>query len=289
VQFSIVTPSFRNSRWLKLCIASVADQQGVQLEHIVQDAVSDDGTLDWLPHDTRVQAIVEKDKGMYDAVNRGYRRAKGDILAYINCDEQYLPGALKKVADFFDKHPDVDVVFGDCIVVDADGNYLCERRALTPQKAHTQVSNNLSFLTAATFLRRSVIDEKQVWFDTKWRDVGDADWTLRLLKSGVRMAVLPEFITAFTETGTNMNLGANATREKKEFMAAAPAWARLLQPLVLVHFRLRRWQAGHYRCEPHDYAIYTLGNPDRRKMFHVANPTFRWIRQAQAALTPASA
>lgn len=75
VDFSIVTPSFRNSKWLKLCIASVADQDGVTLEHIVQDAGSDDGTLDWLPQDERVQVHVEKDNGMYDAVNRGFRRS----------------------------------------------------------------------------------------------------------------------------------------------------------------------------------------------------------------------
>ena len=93
VNFSIITPSFRNSNWLKLCIASVADQQGVTFEHIVQDSCSDDGTRDWLPQDRRVKAFIEKDQGMYDAVNRGFKRAQGDIVAYLNCDEQYLPGA----------------------------------------------------------------------------------------------------------------------------------------------------------------------------------------------------
>jgi glycosyltransferase involved in cell wall biosynthesis len=277
VQFSIVTPSFRNSKWLKLCIASVADQQGVQLEHIVQDSVSDDGTQDWLPHDKRVQAFIEKDKGMYDAVNRGYRRAKGDILAYINCDEQYLPGALKKVGDFFAQHPDVDVVFGDCIVVQSDGSYLCERRSLTPQLVHTWVSGNLSFLTAATFLRPRILEQHKLWFEPSLRDVGDGEWALRMVKAGVRMAVLPEFISIFTETGANMNLGANASRERREFAGAAPLWARASRPLSLAHHRLRRWRAGHYHCHPHDYSIYTLDSPDRRKTFHVSDPTFRWI------------
>ena len=64
MKFSIITPSFRNSNWLKLCIASVADQQGVELEHIVQDSCSDDGTQDWLPQDPRVLAFIEKDAGM---------------------------------------------------------------------------------------------------------------------------------------------------------------------------------------------------------------------------------
>src|SRR5471032_2661468 len=75
LKFSVITPSFRNSNWLKLCIASVADQQGVEFEHIVQDSCSDDGTQDWLPRDQRVKAFIEKDQGMYDAVNRGFRRA----------------------------------------------------------------------------------------------------------------------------------------------------------------------------------------------------------------------
>jgi glycosyltransferase involved in cell wall biosynthesis len=277
MDFSIVTPSFRNSRWLRLCIASVADQQGVRFEHIVQDAVSDDGTLEWLPGDPRVKAFVEKDSGMYDAVNRGYRRAQGQLLAYLNCDEQYLPGVLKKVKNFFDGHPKVDVVFGDCIVVDEQGRYLCERRALTPQVLHTWAGNNLSFLTAAAFLRRRVIDELRLFFSPELRVVGDAEWTLRLIKSGVKMAVLPEFLGVFTETGRNMSLWPNAALEKTAFQASAPLWARCLAPLALAHFRLRRWRAGHYACKPHAYALYTLDSPDQRQVFQVQNPSFRWI------------
>src|SRR5207244_12538649 len=127
-----ITPSFRNSSWLKLCLASVADQSGVELEHLVQDSCSDDETKDWLPGDPRVKAVIEKDAGMYDAVNRGFRRATGDVLAYLNCDEQYLPGALKQVADFFVKHPGVEVLFADAIVIGPDGNYICNRPALVP-------------------------------------------------------------------------------------------------------------------------------------------------------------
>jgi glycosyltransferase involved in cell wall biosynthesis len=281
VRFSIITPSFRGSPWLKLCIASVADQE-VGREQIVQDAGSDDGTLDWLATDPRVQAFVEKDRGMYDAVNRGYRRATGDLLAYLNCDEQYLPGTLAKVSAFFDRHPAVDVVFGDCIIVDRLGGYLCERRSLTPQLLHTWTASNLAFLTAATFIRRRVLDTHQLWFNASYRDAGDQDWALRLVQAGLKTAVLPEFLSVFTETGANMNLGANASRERKEFHRTAPLWARALAPGALVHFRWRRWRAGHYRCVPHDYAIYTLAEPARRKIFHAAHPTFRWVRPPAA-------
>jgi glycosyltransferase involved in cell wall biosynthesis len=276
-EISIITPSFRGGRWLPLCIASVADQKA-PLEHLVQDAGSDDGTLDWLTRDGRVQAFVEKDRGMYDAVNRGYRRASADILAYLNCDEQYLPHALSRVLACFRDHPEVDVLFGDCLVVDAQGNYLCERRSLTPRLVHTWTASNLAFLTAATFLRRRVLDQRQLWFNPDYRDAGDQDWALRLVRAGIKTAVLPEFLSVFTETGANMNLGENASRERQAFHATAPFWARLLSPFALAHHRLRRWRAGHYRCQPHDYAIYTQDSPLVRKSFHVSHPTFRWKR-----------
>ena len=281
MDFSVVTPSFRGSRWLKLCVASIADQQDVTFEHIVQDAVSDDGTLDWLPGDKRVRAFVEKDLGMYDAVNRGFRRSQGQVLSYLNCDEQYLPGTLSKVLDFFTEHPQVDVVFGDCIVVEEHGHYVCERRPLDPQLLHTWIGPSLSFLTASTFLRRRVIDEHQLFFCPNLRDLGDVEWALRLVKSGLKMAVLREFISVFTVTGNNMNWGENATRERNEFHARAPFLARRLKNLIVLHYRWRRWRAGLYSCKPHDYAIYTLDSPEKRRVFHVANPTFRWNWQPQ--------
>ena len=282
VEFSIITPSFRNSQWLKLCVASVADQPGVEAEHIVQDAGSDDGTLDWLTRDPRVRAHVEKDKGMYDAINRGLRRARGGLLAYLNCDEQYLPGTLKKVSAFFDRHPDVDIVLGACILVDTGGNYLCERRPLTPRLLHIWASGNLGFLTAGMFMRRRVMDTHKLFFNPDLRDVGDAEWTVRVVKAGLRTAVLPEFLSVFTKTGHNLGLGPNTAKERQAFVASAPRWARFLKPLLVMHFRLRRWRAGHYRCDPHDYSIYTLDNPACRKTFHVANPAFRWTGQNPA-------
>src|SRR6202030_3398287 len=136
MKFSIVTPSFRNSEWLKLCIASVADQEGVDLEHIVQDACSDDGTQKWLPYDRRVRAFIEKDLGMYDAINRGYRRSRGEILAHLNCDEQYLPGALRAVQAFFEQHPQIEVALAGTIVVDGNGKYTCHRHSMVPKASH---------------------------------------------------------------------------------------------------------------------------------------------------------
>ena len=219
-RFTIVTPSFRASAWLKLCIASVADQEGVESEHIVQDSCSDDGTQDWLPHDRRVQAFIEKDGGMYDAVNRGYRRAQGDILAYLNCDEQYLPGALKTVHDFFEAHPKIEVALAGTIVTDGEGKYICHRPALVPHPQGCWF--RFLALTSSIFIRRRVIHERGICFDPRWRDLGDFHWVRALMKNRVPMAVCHHFTSVFTDTGENMNLKPNAQREKQELLSLAP-------------------------------------------------------------------
>ena len=278
MQFSIITPSFRNSKWLKLCIASVADQEGVQFEHIVQDAGSDDGTLDWLPQDRRVKAFVEKDAGMYDAVNRGYRRAQGDLLAYLNCDEQYLPGALKAVHDFFEQHPQVEVVLAGSIVVDGAGNYLCHRHSLVPHPRH--IWFRFPVLTSSVFLRRQVIRDRGISFDTQWRDLGDFHWVRALMRNQVRMGVFDHFTSVFADTGENMNLKPNALREKALTRAMAPRWVRVfrwvLQPLWISQHRLRRFAGGHFFLNSTSYAIYTLQSPQQRVPFAVAKPTAVW-------------
>lgn len=269
---SIITPSFRSGQWLKLCIASVADQ-ATPSEHIVQDAGSDDDTLDWLARDARVKAFVEKDSGMYDAINRGVRRAKGELLAWLNCDEQYLPGALKTAVDFFEQHLDIDVLFGDVVMVDPQGNYLSHRKMQTPLKYHTWTCH-LSTLSCAMFFRRRVVFDYGFWLDPVRRDAGDGEWMVRLLRHGVKMAALGQFTSVFTQTGANMSAGPNALRENRDLRRSAPWWSQQLRPLWVAHHRLRRLLGGMYSQKPFGYDIYTLSHPERRGHFEVSKPVF---------------
>ena len=271
--FSIITPSFRSSGWLKLCLASVADQN-VPLEHIVQDAGSDDGTLDWLPGDPRALVFVEKDLGMYDAINRGLRRARGDFLAYLNCDEQYLPGALRAVADFFEQHPRVDVLFGDVVMVDPQGRYLYHRKVQPPLKYHTWTCH-LSTLSCGMFFRRRVIFERGLFFESHWRVAGDGEWMVRLLKQRIKMAALGQFTSVFTCTGANMGSGENARRERRQLFQSAPAWARAAKPAFVLHHRLRRLLGGMYSQKPFQYEIFTSSNLLERQQLEVRQPIFR--------------
>jgi glycosyltransferase involved in cell wall biosynthesis len=276
MRFSIVTPSFQNSRWLRQCIASVADQN-VDVEHIIQDPGSTDGTLDWLPSDPRIRLFVEKDKGMYDAINRGWRRASGDIVAHLNCDEQYLPGALSDVARFFTDNPSVDILFGDTVVVNGEGDYCCHRKVLTPSLYHSWVCC-LETFTAATFFRRRVLLQHDLFFRTDMKIVADMDWAVRAIQKQVPMVALRKFTSAFTNTGDNLCMSPARFSERKKLEDAAPWWVRHAKPLIKAHHRLRRLLGGIYHQEPFDYAVYTLSSLDRRVKFHVAKPDFRWKR-----------
>ena len=274
LRVSIITPSFKQLEWLKLAAASVADQSGVEVEHIVQDAGSGSELNEWASTQS-FRLFVESDNGMYDAVNRGLRRASGDILAYLNCDEQYLPGTLNAVSEFFEHNPEVDVIFGNVIVTDATGNYICSREVLTPLKYHTWVCS-LGVFTAATFFRRRVIDEHKIFFDERWRDLGDAVWILELLKRKVRMAKLARFTTAFADTGQNMNLRPNAIFESQQLRSSAPAWVGYLSPIWSAQHRVRKLVHGLYWPKKLAYSVFTAESPETRRTFVVDAPRFKW-------------
>ncbi|MDX1952674.1 MAG: glycosyltransferase family 2 protein [Verrucomicrobiota bacterium] len=277
MKFSIITPSFRSNQWLPLCIASVADQE-VEHEHIVQDAGSDDGTLDWLLKDLRVKAFVEKDRGMYDAVNKGFAKATGDILAYLNCDEQYLPGALKEVEKFFTQHPEVEIAFGDALITEQDGSLRCFRKIQMPWKYHTWISDGLTVLTAATFLRRSVLEKYGLSFNPDYRAIGDLVWVFQALDNKVPMKRIRKYTSIFTETGGNLGNNDASRREQLMFRERAPFWAKVAAPFLVSAHRLRRVLEGAYWEESIRYQIYTQKSPYQRTEFIAEKPSSRWWR-----------
>ena len=220
----------------------------------------------------------EKDAGMYDAINKGLRRATGETCAYLNCDEQYLPGTLRWVADYFSHSTETEVLFGAVIITRADGSYVCDRRVMVPTRWHTMVSGNLSIFTSSTFFRRKSVVERGLLFDPQWRVCGDAVWTLRFLEAGLRMEATHKPLSAFAETGVNMSALGNsrAAEENRRLALSAPAAARALKTAVLLAHRLRRWWSGAYMLRSHDYEVYTSTDACNRTCFCVNNPTFRW-------------
>lgn len=278
MKFSIITPSFRSVQWLPLCAASVADQTGVNVEHLVQDAGSDDGTVEWLKNNPHVKAVVEKDEGMYDAINRGLRRATGDFIAHLNADEQYLPGALQAVAEVFTARPELDLVLADTVVVDAAGEFICCRKSMPPLPWLRYAQNPT--ITSSIFFRRRLVDEEKLFFDTQWRILGDAVWIREAQRRRLKMAVLRRYTSTFTDSGANLDLTPQARAESDRLRALRPAWARWLDFPLRTISRARRLWNGTYHQRPFAYEIYTRKNPQQRTHFHVANPTCVWYSRA---------
>jgi glycosyltransferase involved in cell wall biosynthesis len=212
---------------------------------------------------------------MYDALNRGLDRATGDLVAWLNCDEQYLPDALETVREFFAVHPDVDVVFGDIIMVDTDGGYLCHRKVQPPLLGHTWTCH-LSTLSCAMFFRRKLVAPPSGFrFDTSYRAGSDGEWMVRLLRSGVCMAALRQFTSVFTQTGANLGRQAVARAEWRKLRKTAAVWRRALAPAYVVHHRIRRLLDGSYRQPPFSFSLYTQASPERRVTHDVPKPTWR--------------
>ncbi len=274
-KFTVVTPIFNGSPWLELCIRSVHDQEGIEVEHLIQDGGSTDGTVENYSQDARVHFVSEPDQGMYDAINRGFRRAQGDIILHLNGDEQLLPGTLKRVAHFFDQNPLVEMCFAYALVLDTRGELLCYRKTLLPGRIHTCLSH-LCTLTCATFYRRSALEEFGLYFDPSFRVLGDAELICRALEKRIRMKILPLYTSAFTITGHNLSDDARAVPERKRMAAEVSRFIRPLCPLVKVIHRLKRLLRGVYTEGPLDYEVYTLETPSKRTHFHVNHPNYRW-------------
>jgi hypothetical protein len=208
-------------------------------------------------------------------------RAAGDIACYLNCDEQYLPGTLAFVKGFFDSNPAVDVLFGGAVVVDKDGEYICSRQVLVPRLRHT-VACHLNTLTCATFFRRSLV-ERGLLFDTAFRNIGDAEWIVRLLDHGVSMRHTSRCLSIFMETGSNLGTAPEYHVEQCRLMDRYPRWWRTLGFLWAAAHRLRRLAAGYYQSGPLSYSMYVPGQPDARQSFRVARSTFVWKSRLRLA------
>lgn len=253
VQFSIATPTWNSLDKLKRCVGSVRGQQGVTLEHLVQDGGSSDGTPEWLAGLPDVAGVSEKDKGMYDAINRAWDRGNGEFFSWLNADEQYLPGTLQKVAAYFAANPDVDVVYGDAIVADMEGKVIALRREIPFRKVYV-VNSFLNTMSCTLFFRKKWRDAGVLRFDTGYRYAGDMDLILRLADAGAVFRKIPEYLSVFGVDGTNLSTHKGMQDETEQLQLKFGAFRNpYARQLVLVGRRLERLVAGAYRASDITY------------------------------------
>jgi glycosyltransferase involved in cell wall biosynthesis len=210
VNFSIVTPSLNQGRFIRDCIESVRSQTGVTFEHIVIDAGSTDETLAILKEYPHLNWISEPDNGMSDGINKGFRKANGDWMMWLNADDYLLPNALARVENHAKENPTADIIYGECVFVDESKNVL--RRKLD----HRFDFNILLFVgcyiqSTATFLKRKIISEGHL-LDVRYRNCMDFEYYLRLSHLGFHFSYLPETLAAFRWHATNTTTQFSARR-----------------------------------------------------------------------------
>jgi glycosyltransferase involved in cell wall biosynthesis len=191
-KISIVTPSFNQARYIEQTLRSVLEQHYPNVEHIVFDGGSKDGTLDILRsyESHGVRWTSEKDKGQSDAINKGFRAATGDIIGWINSDDWYARGAFRTVLDYFREHPEAQWVYGNNFFTDPAGRVIRRFRA-APYSWKRLLYTRLLIPQPGIFLRRRVLDECGL-LDVEMDAVMDYEWWLRIAQKHE-----PHFIDRF--------------------------------------------------------------------------------------------
>jgi glycosyltransferase involved in cell wall biosynthesis len=295
--FSIITPTYEQLDWLRLCIVSVRDQalpatlesrlSTLAIEHIIQDAGTPGieelarelgaefyrkGQLifqakecnggappEILEPSNKCEAsyslkiFSEKDTGMYDAINRGLARSTGEICAWLNSDEQYLPGTLSKVADIFQQQTKLDILLGDAILLNSSLEPICYRRIMVPSLWHTRL-DHLHSLSCAMFFKKSALPNPPL--NPRWKVVSDAVLMEHFLLSRKNIHACHLPLAAYAFTGQNLSADKNC-KELEHWWAETRWPPRALKPLVVIHNRFRRVLSGAYQSFQLNTKIHT--------------------------------
>ncbi len=219
MHFTIITPSLNYGRFLRDCLASVAAQDGVSLEHLVIDGGSSDDSPEVAARFPHAAWTHEPDKGMSDAINKGFARAKGDWVIWLNADDRLKPGALAAMLPLLERSK-ADVVYGDWDFVDEAGDFL--RRVKAPKwSIFAHVHHHCYVGSTAAFYRRSSVIAAGHRLREDFRYVMDGEFYARLHAAGKRFEHVPVNVADFRLHGANASqrhLG--KTRDMETILAA---------------------------------------------------------------------
>lgn len=209
MDFTIVTASYNYGHYIGECLKSVATQQGVTFEHLIMDAGSKDDTAEVVKAYPHAAFFQEPDMGMSDGINKGFRRATGKWVMWLNADDRLKPGALKAVLDFAGGHADADVIYGCWDFIDSHGEHL-RRMTLLPFDRRILVQQGCYIGSTSCFYRRETTIAEGLLLDIDFGYCMDGEYYARLAHLGKRFVYFPEVLADFRlhdESISQRNLG----------------------------------------------------------------------------------
>ena len=197
MKFSIVTISYNQAEFLERTIQSVIRQSGVELEYIVVDPGSADGSRNIIKRyaERLSRTIFEPDRGPADGLNTGFALAKGDVFGYLNSDDVFEPNALSTVANFYATHPSTDVVCGHAWVIDRHDNKL--RKVWSePFRPRFVAAGAAIQIQPSTFFRRSAFD-RSGGFNISNKSNWDGELLVDMFRNGANVSVIDEVLSSY--------------------------------------------------------------------------------------------
>jgi glycosyltransferase involved in cell wall biosynthesis len=248
---SIITPSYNQARYLEQTIRSVLGQDYPAMEYFVIDGGSTDSSVEIVRrYESQLSGWVsERDQGQADAINKGFRRASGEFIAWLNSDDIYQPGAIRKAIETFQKHPEAGLVYGDVLSINENGQAFNLQTFRPYALADLMAFNIIS--QPAVFMRRAVL-EQAGYLDLDYHLLLDHHLWLRLAALAP-MVYIPETLAAARYHPEAKNLARTAEFGREAFKIVD--WMRthpLLGPVFAAH--RRRILAGAHRLD----AFYLL-------------------------------
>ena len=198
MKISVIIPTFNSAKTVEDTIKSIISQNWPDIQVIIQDGGSTDGTKDIV--DRYPVAMfgwdATPDNGIYDAMNKGINRATGEVVSILNSDDVWLPGTLKRVAEVFSRNPDVGIVSGSIEVWEDLPNGA--RVVLKSSLLHLRTGMTIQH--PATFVRRNVY-ERVGLFNTCYRIGADYDFVLRCLEANIPCIILNDILVRMRAGG----------------------------------------------------------------------------------------
>jgi glycosyltransferase involved in cell wall biosynthesis len=215
-RISIVTPSYQQAAFIERTAKSVLDQGYPNLEYVVQDGGSTDGTVEVMkPYLDRLKHFESrKDRGQAHAINLGMKHASGEIMAYLNSDDILLPGSLNYVADYFLKHPEVGVIYSHRVIINEKDEEI--GRWILPRHDNDVILWADYVPQETLFWRCSVWEKAGNQMDESYQFALDWDMLVRFRNTGAKIVRVPRFLAAFrvqSAQKTSMHMSSTGLEE----------------------------------------------------------------------------